>query len=167
MYKLLIPHYYVKSIYEIDFNKLKEMNIKNIILDIDNTIVKWGTKKIDERGLHLIEHLIELGFNVCLLSNSSSRRVKEFINNDKVLAYTGLGIKPMRRKFLGALELFDNKVNETCIIGDQIFTDILGGNRVGIITILVEPLDKREFVFTRLVRKIEYKIRKKLEFSRF
>ncbi|GFR36401.1 hypothetical protein TCEA9_22130 [Thermobrachium celere] len=57
--------------------------------------------------------------------------------------------------------MFDNKVNETCIIGDQIFTDILGGNRVGIITILVEPLDKREFVFTRLVRKIEYKIRKK------
>ncbi|GFR36400.1 hypothetical protein [Thermobrachium celere] len=77
MYKLLIPHYYVKSIYEIDFNKLKEMNIKNIILDIDNTLVKWGTKKIDERGLHLIEHLIELGFNVCLLSNSSSRRVKK------------------------------------------------------------------------------------------
>ncbi|WDC83771.1 YqeG family HAD IIIA-type phosphatase [Caloramator sp. mosi_1] len=146
MKNLLKPDYYFKSLYDIDINWLKELNIKNLILDIDNTLVSWGTKQIDERGQMFINNLLKEGFRVCLLSNSSSKRVKNFINNELILYYTGFGIKPMKIKFLGALKLFDNKIDETCVIGDQIFTDILGGKRVGIKTILVDPIDSKEFL---------------------
>ncbi|MCX7695062.1 MAG: YqeG family HAD IIIA-type phosphatase [Caloramator sp.] len=167
MKNLLKPDYYFKSVYEIDLNWLKGQNIKNIILDIDNTLVSWGTKKIDDKGRVFIEALNKQGFKVCLLSNSSAKRVKNFINNDFILCYTGFGIKPMKRKFIGALKLFEDKLDETCIIGDQIFTDILGGNRVGIKTILVDPIDSREFITTKFFRRLEKKIKKDLIYSKF
>jgi hypothetical protein len=71
----------------------------------------------------------------------------------------------MKRKFLGAIKLFDNNIEETCIIGDQIFTDILGGNRVGIKTILVDPIDSREFIMTKFFRRLEKKIKVDLRYS--
>ncbi|MBZ4662432.1 MAG: YqeG family IIIA-type phosphatase [Caloramator sp.] len=165
MKNLLKPDYYFKSIYDIDLKWLKKQNIQNVILDIDNTLVCWGAKQIDDKGRTFIEKLLNEGFRVCLLSNSSAKRVKNFISNDKILYYTGFGIKPMKRKFLGAIKLFDNNIEETCIIGDQIFTDILGGNRVGIKTILVDPIDSREFIMTKFFRRLEKKIKVDLRYS--
>lgn len=162
MKNLLKPNYYVNSIYNINYQKLKGMGIKNIIFDIDNTLVKWKTPKIDEKGKVLLEKLLEMGFNICILSNSSAKRVKNFTDNSNILYFGGIGFKPMKNKFNGAMRILKAKKEETCIIGDQIFTDILGGNRIGITTILVEPIDSNELFTTKFVRKIEKKIKKKL-----
>ena len=60
-----------------------------------------------------------------------------------------------------------SSAEETAVIGDQVFTDILGGNRMGLFTILVVPINKREFIGTRVMRKFEImvlrEIRKAIE----
>lgn len=165
MKNLLKPDYYVNSIYNINYQKLKDMGIKNIIFDIDNTLVKWKTPKINDKAKILLESLIDKGFNICILSNSSAKRVKNFTDNNKILYFSGIGIKPMKNKFYGALNVLKAKKEETCIVGDQIFTDILGGNRIGITTILVEPIDSNELITTMFIRKIEKKIKKKLNMN--
>ena len=75
--------------------------------------------------------------------------------------------KPRRRAFLRALEVMGSSAEETAVIGDQVFTDILGGNRMGLFTILVVPINKREFIGTRVMRKFEImvlrEIRKAIE----
>lgn len=165
MNNLLKPNYYVNSIYDINYSKLKDRGVKNLIFDIDNTLVKWKTPKIDEKAKKLLEDLIEMEFNICILSNSSAKRVKNFIDNPKILYFNGIGLKPMKNKFYGALHVLNAKKEETCIIGDQIFTDILGGNRIGIKTILVEPMDTNELFTTRFIRKIEKNIKKNLKIN--
>jgi HAD superfamily phosphatase (TIGR01668 family) len=75
------------------------------------------------------------------------------------------GVKPMKMKFLGALKLLQGKPSDTCVIGDQLFTDIFGGNRCGLHTILVDPICRDEFMTTRWLRRIEDRIRGKLSYE--
>lgn len=166
MLKRLLPDYYVPSIFSIDYEKLKGKNINNIIFDIDNTLMPWGSSEPDENVKKLIYSILELGFNICLLSNSSAKRVKKFKGTIKIETYSAFGIKPMKRMFIGAIKRINSNRLNTCIIGDQIFTDIFGANRCGIITILVDPIDKREFITTRLIRKLERKIKFDLQYSK-
>ncbi|SEF81487.1 hypothetical protein SAMN05660865_01081 [Caloramator fervidus] len=166
MFNRLKPDYYVPSIYSIDFDKLKQKGIKSLIIDIDNTLMPWGAKQADDNVKILIDSLFKRGFKICLLSNSSKRRIKKFIGNIKIEYYSGIGIKPMKRMFKGALNILNSLPGEVCCIGDQIFTDILGAKRCGIRTILVDPIFKKEFIATRYLRRLEDKIRKNLNYSK-
>lgn len=165
MKSVLTPDYYVTSIYSIDFIKLKAKGIENLIIDIDNTLVTWGSVEMDEKAFNLIKGLRMLGFKICLLSNSSKKRVLRFISSMDV-EFFSLGIKPMRIMFLGALKKLSGKPSNTCVIGDQIFTDIVGGNRCGIYTLLVDPISNQEFPSTKYIRLLEKKTRKKLDYAK-
>lgn len=165
MKKIFMPDFYVTSIYAIDFVKLKERGIKNLIIDIDNTLVAWRSIEPDENAKGLINELKMLQFKICLLSNSSRKRVIRFVGNMDV-DFFSLGIKPMRIMFLGALKKLNGKPSNTCVIGDQIFTDIVGGNRCGICTILVDPISNQEFFSTKYIRIPEKKAKKALIYDR-
>lgn len=165
MKKLLMPDFYVKSIYHLDFEKLKEMGITNLIIDIDNTLMDWGCKKPDDNVINLISALKKEGFNICLLSNSRGTRVKNFMAGMDI-EYFNFGIKPMKIKFIGALKKLNGTCKNTCVIGDQIFTDIVGGNRCNLYTVLVDPITCNEFIGTRLMRKLEKRIRGKLVYEK-
>ncbi|MDO6354559.1 YqeG family HAD IIIA-type phosphatase [Caloramator sp. CAR-1] len=160
------PDFYVPSIYSIDFSKLKKIGIKSLIVDIDNTLMYWGAKNPDERAKELLNYLVNEGFKVCLLSNSSKRRITRFKGDIDIEYYSAFGIKPMKKMFEGALKILNSKPNETCCIGDQIYTDVLGAKRCGIITILVDPTEKKEFITTKIIRKVEGKIRNSLNYSK-
>lgn len=160
-----IPEYYVKDIYSISFEKLVELGVSNLIIDIDNTLVPWGTKVCDDRSRKLLLSLRKMGFKVCLLSNSSETRIINFIS-DIDIEYYSHSIKPMKRKFIGALSKLSNEPDKTCIIGDQMFTDIFGAKRCGIHTILVDPFTSTEFFTTRFLRKIEKNIKKSLVYNK-
>lgn len=162
MKKKCIPDFYYKSIYEIDFDNLKKLGIKNLIIDIDNTLMPWGSKIADENVKDFIISLRNKGFKICLLSNSSRHRVKIF-KGDMDIEYFSLGIKPMKIMFKGAMRKLDATPLNTCVIGDQIFTDILGGNRCNTYTILVDPISKKEFITTMMIRRIEKIIKKNLK----
>jgi HAD superfamily phosphatase (TIGR01668 family) len=165
MKNVLTPDYYVTSIYAIDFIKLKSMGIENLIIDIDNTLVAWGSVDADEKTFNLIKGLRTLEFKICLLSNSSKKRVLKFIS-DMDVDFFSVGIKPMRIMFMGALKRLNGKPSNTCVIGDQIFTDIMGGNRCGIYTILVDPISNQEFISTKYIRLIEKKTKQSLFYAK-
>lgn len=152
----------VESVYEIDLNMLKKRGINNLVIDIDNTLVPYKCKLPDKKTIEWFERLKQNGFKICLISNNTERRVNEF--REKIgVPGIAWAIKPRKGAFKKALKILNAKPNETALIGDQIFTDILGGKRAGLYTILVKPLSKEEFGWTRLMRRAERHFLKRIE----
>ena len=154
MFRFLAPSFYVKSIFEIDLDRLWERGIRGIITDLDNTLIGWNVPEPDVRAREWFERIKVKGFKVCISSNNRAWRVASFVASLGIAAIPRAS-KPRRRSFREAMEIMGTTPPETVVIGDQIFTDILGGNRAGLMTILVVPLSNREFIGTRLVRKVE------------
>lgn len=161
LYKKLIPDMYVNSIYDINFEELKERGITSLVFDIDNTLVPQKVLSADRKVINLFRFLKSKGFKVCLISNNTTKRVNNFTKNTGVQGVSW-AIKPRKAAFYKALKILNSKPEETAIIGDQIFTDILGGHRVGLFTILVQPLSSDEFGWTKLMRKLERRVLKKV-----
>ncbi len=152
---------YANSIYDIDFEKLKERGITSLIFDIDNTLVPQKVLNPDRKVISLFKFLKSKGFKVCLISNNTTKRVNNFTKGTGVKGISW-AIKPRKSAFYKALEMLDSTPDETAVVGDQIFTDILGGHRVGLFTILVRPLSNEEFGWTKIMRKLEKKVLKKV-----
>ena len=147
------PNLYFESLYQIDLSHLKSIGIRGIVFDIDNTVTMWGSDKVPQDTLKWLEDTKTQGFRVCLLSNNRKARVDSI--SCMLDIPSAKGFKPFGSAFRSALSLLGTSPKETAIIGDQIFTDILGGNRAGLYTILVQPLSTTEFFTTRLFRKLE------------
>lgn len=152
---------YANSIYDIDFEKLKERGITSLIFDIDNTLVPQKVLNPDRKVINFFKFLKSKGFKVCLISNNTTKRVNNFTKGTGVKGISW-AIKPRKSAFYKALEMLDSTPDETAVVGDQIFTDILGGHRVGLFTILVRPLSSEEFGWTKIMRKLEKKVLKKV-----
>ena len=153
MLKRFYPDEYVASAYEIDFKKLYDNGCRGIIFDIDNTLVPHGAPA-DEKSKEFIAHLKEIGYRVMLLSNNKEPRVKSF--NDVVGAeYIYKAGKPSVGNYRKAMERMNTKKENTLFVGDQIFTDIWGANRVGLRTYLVKPIHPKEEIQIILKRYLE------------
>jgi HAD superfamily phosphatase (TIGR01668 family) len=151
---------YAVSIFDIDVELIRNKNINNMIIDIDNTLSSWGSISPDPSVCSWINNVKECGFNICILSNSSNKRIRKYCSGIDVVFVENVH-KPLKSSFIKAMKLLGSSKDNTCVIGDQIFTDIIGGNSCGLFTILVDPVDKRELFFTKLVRKLQNKILKK------
>lgn len=154
--KYLCPDLYVKSIINIDLTLLKAKGYNTLLFDLDNTLLGWRAKVIPERVLSWLRHAALLGFKMCIISNSLVRRVTKFSKSLGIPAIPK-AVKPMKGPFLRALSLLSSEPAKTVVIGDQVFTDVLGGKRLGMLSILVLPVDKREFfttVFFRIAEKV-------------
>lgn len=156
----LRPDIYQKSILDIHFNLLKEEGIKVLLLDMDNTILKYKTSEIEKTIMQLIKAL-KTQFKVILFSNSPRFKVKKIAKQLDV-PFIGLALKPSKRGFKKVFKKYKVLPEEVAIIGDQLFTDIKGGNKVDITTILVDPLDEKEGFFTTFNRMKEKRIMKKM-----
>lgn len=150
----LLPDLYVESIYQIDFEKLKARGIDTIVTDLDNTLVSWSESTVNPKLIDWLEQLRGKGFKVCLVSNAVESRIAHFRGAMSIPGFSKAN-KPLRKAFKQALQLLGSEPQHTAMIGDQIFTDVLGGNRMGLFTILVVPLSKKEFIGTRVVRIFE------------
>lgn len=163
--KIFFPNIYVKSIKDIDLNKVKSQGIKNFIMDIDNTLVETAIAEPDEELLEWVKNVRASGIKICLVSNNNKIRVEKF--NEKLNAMAvHRAVKPMKRAFKRALALLNGTRNDTAVIGDQIFTDIYGGNRMGLYTILVEPISLKESPLAKVKRPLEKIVLKKFSKSR-
>ena len=156
-----IPDLYQKSIYAINYDKLLERGIKCLLFDLDNTLVAINVKRPTKRLKDLFNDIKEMGFTVILFSNSPKFHLKPF-KEELEVDCCALANKPNIKKFKMILEEYHFNESEVAIIGDQIMTDILGGNRVGITTILVNPVSKKDGIFTKINRMRERKIMHKL-----
>ncbi|HHY14270.1 MAG TPA: YqeG family HAD IIIA-type phosphatase [Thermoanaerobacterales bacterium] len=157
MLKLFCPNMYVKSIYSINPTDLISRNIKGIIVDLDNTLVPWNVKKPNKKLINWFTSFLNHGIKFCIVSNNNESRVKLFADGLNI-PYIYSAIKPSKRSFKKGIVLLGTDSPNTAVIGDQILTDILGGNRVGIFTILVKPMCQQEFWWTKLMRKFEKRI---------
>lgn len=148
----LLPDIYQKSIYTINYLKLKNSGIKCLIFGLNNTIAPLKISVPTKRMKELFEDLKEMGFKIIIVSNSKKSRVEPFKNILNVDA-SYHAHKPFKRKYKKILNLYNFKVEEVACIGDEIMTDILGANKMGMTSILVNPIssiDSKSSKFFRL-----------------
>ena len=155
MFKSLKPKVYLNSLLNINVKNLKrDMKIKGIIIDLDNTTVAWGREDISKDVVEWIKEAKKNNLNIYLVSNTHSKRVKKYAEILKI-PYNSNSFKPFNSAFKKAMKLMGTSSSQTAVIGDQIFTDILGGNRMNMLTILVYPLGKKDSIGTFIQRSIE------------
>ncbi|OFW55182.1 MAG: hypothetical protein A2163_01065 [Actinobacteria bacterium RBG_13_35_12] len=155
MFKILRPKVYINSVYNVDLIKLKKIKkIKGIMVDLDNTLVAWGEKEVSPKIIDWVKEAKKIGLKICIVSNTNSKRAAEFAKIFNI-PYHSKYFKPFSIAFNNGLKILDTKKSETVVIGDQIFTDVLGGNRLKLLTILVTPIVKKDSIGTFLQRNIE------------
>lgn len=147
------PDNEVESAYEIDYETLYESGFRGIIFDIDNTLVPHGAPA-DQRAISLFARLHKLGFRTLLLSNNKEPRVKMF--NDGVGSnYIYKAGKPGRKGYENAMKQLQTTPENTIFVGDQLFTDVWGAKKAGIVTYLVKPIHPKEEIQIVLKRYLE------------
>lgn len=157
MLKNFLPDEHVKSIFDISPEHLKSRGIKGIITDLDNTLVEWDRPNATPQLIEWFDHMKKNGILVTIVSNNHEIRVKSF-SDPLNIPFIFEARKPMGRAFRRAIDLMKLKKEETVVIGDQLLTDVLGGNRSGFHTILVVPVAQTDGFATRVNRLIERRI---------
>lgn len=138
--KKYIPTYFYKTIYDIDYNFLKQSKIKTLLFDLDNTILNYNQYGLNSEQKKFFNMLLK-DFNICIITNASKKRLEKAIDE-----YID-GISNCRKPFKYKVEKIMNEKNfsklSTCIIGDQLISDISLGNKLGLkFQILVKPINK-------------------------
>ena len=151
MLENLVPDKYFKSIYDINYKSLKESGIKCLIFDISNTLESETTVSPSRKVKDLFEDLKEMDFKIILMSNGFKKYVIPF----KELLCVDSSFKPLKRKYKKVLSIFQFSAHEVAAIGDQLFFDIFGANRMKFTSILVNPISTDEFAVAKINRKIE------------
>ncbi|HHY72935.1 MAG TPA: YqeG family HAD IIIA-type phosphatase [Bacillus bacterium] len=154
---LFLPNEHVKSIFDIEPIALHEKGIKGIITDLDNTLVEWDRPEATPKLIEWFQKMKDSGIVITIVSNNNQERVKLF-SKPLGIQYIYEARKPMGRAFRKAVKDMNLKKEEVVVIGDQLLTDVLGGNRSGLHTILVVPVAQSDGFFTRINRRIERSI---------
>ncbi len=151
-FDLFRPHLRLRSTFDVDLAHLRGMGIRGIIVDLDNTLVPYGGRTAPAAARDWVRRARAAGFALVLVSNNRTRRARTLAAELTVPMAPGW-MKPSTSMFRRALTMMDTTPAQTALIGDQLLTDILGGNRLGLYTILVAPLGDREFITTRLINR--------------
>jgi hypothetical protein len=153
--KLLVPSALAASVADVDAEALRSMGVRGVILDLDNTLAPWSGSSIDPSAAQWVASMKKAGFQLCIASNTSRpARLRRLASELGILHVPSCG-KPRRKGFLASMAAMGTSPSDTVVIGDQLLTDVLGGNRLGLHTILVPRLSHKEFVGTRLSRGCE------------
>ena len=155
---LLKPQARFKRITDITTDFLEEHNIKAIILDVDNTLID-----LNKNPLKWIEYIKGADIKICLASNSLKKQKIESLATKLDIPYIYFSTKPLKRGLKKAIDIVDEKPQKIAEIGDQLFTDVLGSNRLGMFSILTDPIQPESSFISKLKRNLEKKVLKKLE----
>ncbi|MFD1362986.1 YqeG family HAD IIIA-type phosphatase [Lentibacillus salinarum] len=157
MLKYFLPTEHVKSIFDIHPESLKTRNIKGIITDLDNTLVAWDVADATPEIAEWFKRMKAHNIKVTIISNNKWERVKIF-SEPLNAPFLFSARKPLSQSFKRAAKEMELSKDDIVVIGDQVLTDVLGGNLAGFHTILVVPIVQTDGKVTRLNRKIERKI---------
>lgn len=156
----LYPKLYCKNVTKITPEYLKENNIKALILDVDNTLLDFDLKIVD--GLeNWHEEIKKNGIKCIILSNSNKTTKVKMVAELMGIDYIKFALKPLKRGFKIAQKQLNIPNENIAVVGDQIFTDVIGANRSKMFSILVEPLAEKDLWMTRFKRPIENLVIKK------
>jgi HAD superfamily phosphatase (TIGR01668 family) len=154
---LFTPDIYYADVHAIDLDELGRRGIDTLLVDLDNTLVPRDTNVVTDEHRSWARELEERGFKVGLVSNNWHERVKGFAD-ELGFALVPKAVKPMPFAFLKALRMLDSSRRTAATVGDQMFTDVLGGNLLGMTSIMVEPLSATDLPHTLLLRRIERRV---------
>ncbi|WP_144511156.1 YqeG family HAD IIIA-type phosphatase [Bacillus sp. FJAT-22090] len=157
MYSYFIPSEFVRSIFHITPEMLKEKGVKAIITDLDNTLVEWDRPNATPKLIEWFTSMKAAGIQVTIVSNNNELRVKSFADPLEI-PFISRARKPLGKAFKQALNKMAIKREEVVVIGDQLLTDVFGGNRQKLHTILVIPVAKSDGFVTKFNRMVERRI---------
>lgn len=155
--KYFMPNEYVQSIFQIDIQKLADSGMKGIITDLDNTLVGWDEAEPTDAVKKWFKDVNEAGMTITIVSNNNERRVASFSKSLEV-DYIFKARKPRGRAFNQAAQSMQLDPAEIVVIGDQMMTDVFGGNRRGLFTIMVVPVKHTDGFITKFNRLVERRL---------
>ena len=148
------PDAYAQTLAAVRHDDLWAQGIRGIILDLDNTCCGYHQPHLADGVAEWVAQARFRGFRLAMVSNNFAERVAAVGAQLDVLGVPN-ALKPLPFGFLRALRILGTARHETVVIGDQLFTDVLGGKLVGLHTILTKPLVERDFPLTRVLRFLE------------
>lgn len=151
---IFYPDYYCDKVTDITIDLLKENQIKGMMLDVDNTLIDFD-KNLLNGVEEWIEQIKQNDIKCIILSNSNKVDKITMVAKKLELPYIFFATKPLKRGFKKARKELNLENENIAVVGDQIFTDIIGANRNKMFSILVNPIAKKDIWMTRLKRPIE------------
>lgn len=159
---LIRPKIKLEKVTDITIDILNKYGIKALILDVDNTLSTHHGQVLTDGLSEWLAYMRENGIKMTVLSNSNSKRLTPFAKKIG-LDFISLGLKPLPFGYLRALKRLGTDKKQTAIVGDQLFTDTMGGNFVGVNTILLTPIKPETSLRFRMKRRVECFLIKKLK----
>jgi HAD superfamily phosphatase (TIGR01668 family) len=154
---LLKPDLYYSAVGEVDLAALASSGVRWLLVDLDNTLLPRDTGELPPSAFEFADRVHEAGMDACLVSNNWHGRVSA-VAAELGFDYVSKALKPLPFAFLTALDRMGGERHRAAVIGDQIFTDILGGNLLEMRTVLVSPLSRSDLPHTLLLRKLEARV---------
>jgi uncharacterized protein len=151
---VLRPDAYADRLSDVSLDALSAAGIAGIVVDLDNTLVGYGEEQLSVDDARWIAAALQRGFRICLVSNNFTGRVARVASELGVPAISS-ALKPLPRAFEQALRVLGTPKRRTVVVGDQLFTDVLGAKLVGIRCILTRPLVEHDWYGTRVLRFFE------------
>ncbi len=151
---VLSPDYYYTSVLDIDLDALRERGVDTLLIDLDNTLTARNSESIPDDVRAWAAELSASGMRACIVSNNWHARVAG-IAEQFGFELVSKALKPLPFAFFAALRRLGSSRRSAAIVGDQLFTDVLGGKLTGIATVLVVPLSSSDLPHTLLLRRIE------------
>ena len=148
------PDHQATHLHTLSLDDLAAQGVLGLIVDLDNTLVGYGKDALEDTHTAWIADARARGFGVVLVSNNFSERVAR-IGRELGVPAIPSALKPLPRGFLRALRVLGTPRERTVVVGDQLFTDVLGAKLVGLRCVLVEPLVPHDWLGTRILRFFE------------
>jgi HAD superfamily phosphatase (TIGR01668 family) len=151
---MLRPDGHAASLIDVSSDRLWDRGWRGIVLDLDNTCCAYHRPELADGVAAWVVVALARGFRIVMVSNNFSERVAA-VGAQLGVATVPNALKPLPFGFLRALRLLGTKRSETVVIGDQVFTDVLGAKLLGLRTVLTEPIVAHDFPLTRGLRFLE------------
>ena len=165
MRKNFYPDTQMNTVYELTPEWLLSRGVKALICDLDDTLAPYFDTTPTDKLAAWVESMRAAGIRLCILTNGKSHLVLPFCEKLSIECVP-MALKPLPFGYLRALRRLGVKRREAVAIGDQIFTDIVGGNCAGIHTVLVEPIAYKTSKMERKKRRYEKQFRRVLKRSK-
>jgi HAD superfamily phosphatase (TIGR01668 family) len=148
------PDGYARRLSDVSLDDLRARGFLAIIVDLDNTLVGYGQDHLAAEDRAWIASARDRGFGVCLVSNNFTGRVAR-VGAELGVPAIASALKPLPTGFARALRTMHVSRGRTVVVGDQLFTDVLGAKLLGIHAILTEPIVAKDWLGTRILRLFE------------